>query len=271
MHHVALDRAGPDDRHLDDQIVEGPRLDAAAASPSAPGSRSGRCRACRPCGSSRRCAGPRPGWWRDRARCPCARPADRSARRMQASMPRPSTSTFMNLSASMSSLSHSITCAVRHRGRLDRHQLVEPVVGQHEAAGMLRQMARRADQLAGELERQAQAPVVEVEVQLGRVLRLDAFACSSPRPGEDSAPVRSSGRPSALPTRAPRLGAVADHGRAQGRAVAAVGLVNPLDDLSRRSCSKSTSMSGGSRRSSLTKRSNSRSLRSGSIEVMPST
>ena len=78
MHHVALDRAGPDDRHLDDEIVEGPRLHAAAASTSAPGSRSGRCRACRPCGSSRRCAGPRPGWWRDRARCPCARPGDRS-------------------------------------------------------------------------------------------------------------------------------------------------------------------------------------------------
>jgi hypothetical protein len=28
MDHVALDRAGTDDRDLDDQIVEGPRLDA---------------------------------------------------------------------------------------------------------------------------------------------------------------------------------------------------------------------------------------------------
>jgi hypothetical protein len=28
MHHVALDRSGPDDRHLDDQVVEGARLDA---------------------------------------------------------------------------------------------------------------------------------------------------------------------------------------------------------------------------------------------------
>src|SRR6187399_887641 len=40
---------------------------------------------------------------------------------------------------------------------------------------------------------------------------------------------------------------------------------------SRRSCSKSTSMSGGSRRSSETKRSKSRPERTGSIEVMPST
>ena len=28
MDHVALDRAGPDDRHLDDEIIEGARLDA---------------------------------------------------------------------------------------------------------------------------------------------------------------------------------------------------------------------------------------------------
>ena len=72
--------------------------------------------------------------------------------------------------------------AVVHRGRLDRHQLVEPVVGQDEAAGMLREMARRADQLAGELEGEAQAPVAEIEVELLGVLRLDAFAATSPRP-----------------------------------------------------------------------------------------
>ena len=77
--------------------------------------------------------------------------------------------------------------AVLHRGGLDRHQLVEPVVGQHEAARMLRQMARRADQLAGELQRQAQAPVAEVEVQLGGVLGLDAFRRSSPRPARTAA------------------------------------------------------------------------------------
>ena len=88
---------------------------------------------------------------------------------MQPSMPSPSTSTFMNFSASMSSLSHSITCRSRHRGRLDRHQLVEAVLGQHEAAGMLREMARRADQLPGQLQRQAQPAVVEIEVELLRL------------------------------------------------------------------------------------------------------
>ena len=39
--------------------------------------------------------------------------------------------------------------AVLHRRRLDRHQFVEPVAGQHEAAGMLREMARRARSARG--------------------------------------------------------------------------------------------------------------------------
>src|SRR3712207_7113217 len=45
-----------------------------AASPSAPGSRSGTPRPCRPCGSSRRSARPPRARSRDRGRGPCARP-----------------------------------------------------------------------------------------------------------------------------------------------------------------------------------------------------
>ena len=44
--------------------------------------------------------------------------------------------------------------AVVYGGRLDRDQLIEPVMGQHEAAGMLREVARRAHELAGEIEGQ---------------------------------------------------------------------------------------------------------------------
>ena len=76
------------------------------------------------------------------------------ARRMQPSMPRPSTSTFMNFEVVDIVLVPFDDLAVLHRGRLDRHEIVEPVLGQHEAAGMLREMARRADQLAGQLQRQ---------------------------------------------------------------------------------------------------------------------
>ena len=50
--------------------------------------------------------------------------------------------------------------AVLHGGGLDRHQLVQPVAGQHEAAGMLAEMARKADQLARQIQRQAQPAVV---------------------------------------------------------------------------------------------------------------
>ena len=125
-----------------------------AAWPSAPGSRSGRRRPCRPRGSWRRSPRPPAGWWRGRARCPCARARRSKQRRMQPSMPRPSTSTFMNLRASMSSLSHSITCRSCHGGGLDRHELVEPVLRQHEPARVLREVARNADERAGELQRE---------------------------------------------------------------------------------------------------------------------
>ena len=70
--------------------------------------------------------------------------------------------------------------AVVHRRRLDRHEFVEPVAGQDEAAGMLREMARRADQLAREFEGEPQTPVAEIEIELLGVLRLDAFLRPAP-------------------------------------------------------------------------------------------
>ena len=88
---------------------------------------------------------------------------------------------------------------VLHRRWLDRHQFVQPVMGQDETARMLGEMTRRADQFAGEIESQTQTPVIEIEVQFLRVLRLDPF----PRPAPDLRGqhlMRSSGRPSALPT-----------------------------------------------------------------------
>ncbi|KPX56540.1 Titin [Pseudomonas amygdali pv. photiniae] len=42
--------------------------------------------------------------------------------------------------------------AVGHRGVLDRHQRLQRMLGNHEAARMLRQMPRKADQLAGECQ-----------------------------------------------------------------------------------------------------------------------
>ncbi len=45
--------------------------------------------------------------------------------------------------------------AVLHCRVLDRHHLVEPALGDDEAADMLREMAREADELAREIEREA--------------------------------------------------------------------------------------------------------------------
>ena len=109
MHHVALDRAGPDDRHLHDEVVEAGRAGAAAACSSAPGSRPGTRRGCRRAGASRRSWGSRAGGEaRSRSGPPFSRSRSR-ARRRQVSMPSPSTSTLRMPSASMSSLSHSST------------------------------------------------------------------------------------------------------------------------------------------------------------------
>ena len=54
MHHLPDDRPGPDDRHLDDDVVEALRAAAAAASPSARAIRPGRSRSCRLPAASRR-------------------------------------------------------------------------------------------------------------------------------------------------------------------------------------------------------------------------
>ena len=119
---------------------------------------------------------------------------------MQPSMPRPSTSTFMNFEDVDVVLVPFDDLPVLHRGRLDRHEIVEAVLRQHEAAGMLREMPRRADQLAREFQGQAQAAVVEVEVELLDLPLARRRRVLQPQTRPASAAVTSSGTPSALPT-----------------------------------------------------------------------
>ncbi len=70
--------------------------------------------------------------------------------------------------------------AIVHRRGLDRHQRIQPVLRQHETAGMLREMARKADQLAGDIQRHRQAPVGYVQVQRLGVLHVHAVAAPTP-------------------------------------------------------------------------------------------
>src|SRR3546814_13789391 len=70
--------------------------------------------------------------------------------------------------------------AIRHGGGLDGDELVEPVMGQDEAAGMLREMAGRADELTREIEREPQPAITQVEIELGRLLLVDALVAPPP-------------------------------------------------------------------------------------------
>jgi hypothetical protein len=120
---------------------------------------------------------------------------------------------------------------VDHRGRLDGDEIVEPVVGQHEAAGMLRQVARHADQLAGKFKREAQAPVVHIEIELRDLFLADALLTPAP----DQARERLGevlGQAQGLADLAHRAArAIAGDDRGERGAGAAVGIVDPLDDL----------------------------------------
>ena len=92
-------------------------------------------------------------------------------------------------------------------------------------------MARRADQLAGEIERQAQAPVGEVEVQLLQRASVSTPSSDQPQTWAESVRDQVLGQAERLADVAQRaLGAVADHGRAERGMVAAVGLEHPLHD-----------------------------------------
>ena len=268
MDHVALDRTGPDDGDLDDEIIECPGLH--------PGQH-------RHLGAALDLKGA------ERVGLPDhgvgARVLGRNGRKIQFNAlgfgeeiegalhagqhAEGRESTFMNFRLSMSSLSHSMTC---------RSGIAAGSIGTSSSSlsssarsrRMLREMPRGADQFARERDCELEPSVIE--------LRLSSSACLGStflRPAPDLGGQQLDhvfGQSQRLADVAQRaLGAVADHRRAQRCMVAAVGLETHCMTISRRSCSKSTSMSGGSRRSSETKRSNRRSLRSGSIEVMPST
>ena len=121
--------------------------------------------------------------------------------------------------------------AIGHRRIGDRHDLVEPALGQHEAADMLREVARKAGQLARQLERQAQARRFGIEAALAGELGVDAAVAPAPDAAGQRAHhvLRERQRLADLADRAAR--AVVDHGRRDAGMLAAVFFVDVLDDL----------------------------------------
>ncbi len=120
---------------------------------------------------------------------------------------------------------------VGHRRGLDRNEVVEPVVGEHEAAWMLRQVPGRADQLACQVEREAKPAVIEVEVQLGRLLLADAVGRPAPdQTGQGLGHVL--GQAQHLADFAYRAAcAVTRDDRRERGMLATIAFVDPLDDL----------------------------------------
>ena len=119
--------------------------------------------------------------------------------------------------------------AVVHRGVADRHGLGQRPLGQDEAADMLRQMARHADQLLGELDRALEVRVAQIEpgVAGARVGKLGLHMAPDGR-GERGGDVLA--QPHHLADLADRRArAVMDHGRRDPGAVAAVFLIDVLD------------------------------------------
>ena len=90
--------------------------------------------------------------------------------------------------------------AVVHRGVADRHIFVEPVLGQHEAADMLRQMTRKFDQFGRELApRDRSSDFADRDRPAGPASR-SRPSPQLPQTVSASSAVTSSVRPSALPT-----------------------------------------------------------------------
>ncbi len=89
--------------------------------------------------------------------------------------------------------------AVVHRRVLDRHQFGQWPAGDDEAADMLRQVARKADQLGGEIEGEAQSAVGGVEPGLAHP-RSAIGSLLQPQTMPASAATTSTESPNALPT-----------------------------------------------------------------------
>ena len=147
VHHVALDRAGPDDGDLDDQIVEGARLDAGQHGHLRPAFDLEHPQGVRLAdhgvglGILRRDGGQvqiDPLVFGQQVQT--APHATEHAERQDIDLHE-----LQGVDVVLVPFDH---LAIIHRSRLDGDEIVEPVLGQDEAAGVLAEMAREADQLA---------------------------------------------------------------------------------------------------------------------------
>ena len=121
--------------------------------------------------------------------------------------------------------------AVLHRGIADRHRLVEPASREDEAADMLRKMARKADQLIGEIHCARDLRIVRRQARLPHMIIRQILPPAAPDGGGQSRShvLRQPQHLADFADGAARP--VGDDGRGDAGAVATVALVDVLDDL----------------------------------------
>ena len=119
--------------------------------------------------------------------------------------------------------------AVLHRAIADGHGLGQRPFGQDEAADMLRQMARHADELLGELHRPLEVRVVDVEPGVTRAILGDLGFHAAPIVGGDGRADVFAQAHDLADFADRRARAVMDDRRGDPGAVAAVFVVDVLD------------------------------------------
>ena len=121
--------------------------------------------------------------------------------------------------------------AIGHRCRFDRYQVVQPILCQNETAGMLGHMPGKADQNPRQIQCQAQATILQVEVQCLDVLLTDAVIAPTPDLGgkRTNDVLGQAKRLAHVAHRA--TGAIADDRGAECGAVVPIRDIDPLDHV----------------------------------------
>src|SRR5208283_8200 len=114
---------------------------------------------------------------------------------------------------------------------LDRHQLIQTAARNHEAAHVLREVARESQDLRGERHQTPRSRIARIEACGADALRIDPLAVPplhGAREPVDLALIVAQGLAN-IPQRAAR--AITDDGGRQGRALAAILAIDILDHL----------------------------------------
>ena len=230
MHHVTLDRAGADDRDLDNEIVETFRLESrqhAHLRPALDLEDAERIGAAQHLVHGRhfaRHACQRVAW----AAVPCDQiecfaDACQHAQRQDIDL-----EDAERVEIVLVPFDHR---AIGHGGVGNRHYFVEASLGDDEAADMLREVTREAGEFARKPQRQIHPWRVRIDAGSPEMRAIEPVPAPAPdRIGEFGDDVlRQAERLADIPDRA--LGAVADDSRCETRALAAVFCVDVLDHL----------------------------------------